>query len=233
LNVSLQATDQDTCSSLLSTPIGTIALAMAAFDATIDGQPGRVELNSEARTIRLSSGAGALAEFDLNTIAFIRQHSTESDGQQTIELVRLGQPAATENEGGSEGWPTISVTKLTLPPSSNLLNQSQIKPLLNTPPSQRKVSIITNAFAGARRAPQAIDRLLKPLLDLAWVDYDVHETESVGDAGTIAARLVKGGAETLILAGGDGTVGEVVNGLLLGDDGQLRKPSRNVGLIVV
>jgi len=207
---------------------------MTVFEAMIDRQPGQVELNSEAGTIRLSSGGGALAEFHLNTIAFIKQHLPQSDGQQTIELVRLTQPAAAENESGSEEWPTVSVTKLTLPPGSSLLSHSQIKPLLITPSSfQHKVSIITNAFAGARRAPQAIDRLVKPVLDLAGVDYDLRETESEGDAGTIAARLVDKGAETLILAGGDGTVGEVVNGLLLGDDGQLRKPSRNVGLVVV
>lgn len=51
-------------------------------------------------------------------------------------------------------------------------------------------------------------------LDTAGLTYELSETEKPGDAINIANQAVEDGFEIIIVAGGDGTIQEVVNGIL-------------------
>ncbi|HEU0252530.1 MAG TPA: YegS/Rv2252/BmrU family lipid kinase [Pyrinomonadaceae bacterium] len=69
--------------------------------------------------------------------------------------------------------------------------------------------IVINPFAAkARRAWPTI----KQQLDAARVDYDVHETTAPGDATTKTRAALKSGIETVVVVGGDGTLGETSEG---------------------
>ena len=58
---------------------------------------------------------------------------------------------------------------------------------------------------------------LRRHLDARGVDHDVHLTAGPGDATRAARAAAEGGTRYVIAVGGDGTVHEVVNGLLRGD----------------
>lgn len=73
-------------------------------------------------------------------------------------------------------------------------------------------TVILNPYANRwnsrQRWPQA-----EAALKAAGVAYEVRETEGPGDAIRIAERAAREGRFPVIAAGGDGTIGEVVNGL--------------------
>jgi diacylglycerol kinase (ATP) len=50
-------------------------------------------------------------------------------------------------------------------------------------------------------------------LNAAGVEFEMTQTESPGHATDIAASAIEAGYSPIIVAGGDGTIGEVVNGL--------------------
>src|SRR5512135_1913632 len=66
----------------------------------------------------------------------------------------------------------------------------------------------SNRWNSQKRWPEA-----QAALGAAGVEYDVDVSESAGQLEPLAAKAVRDGFETVIAAGGDGTVGEVVNGL--------------------
>lgn len=71
--------------------------------------------------------------------------------------------------------------------------------------------IVFNPAAGRRHA----DRLWR-VLDLmvaSGVRFDVAETRYPGHAGTIAREAAAAGTRLVVAAGGDGTIGDVANGL--------------------
>jgi len=81
---------------------------------------------------------------------------------------------------------------------------------------------IYNPTAGRSRRSRAWLRVERELRR-AGVCFDVATTTAAGDAADIAARAVRDGARRILVAGGDGTVHEVVNGLMR--DYPLRAPS--------
>lgn len=96
---------------------------------------------------------------------------------------------------------------------------------------------IVNSHAGACRAQQLWARVVLPLLDYALpsdVTFDgtVRRTESAGDGERIGRELRRpvpaADAEeqrlVLLVLGGDGTVHEVLNGLLLDEAGREHEP---------
>ena len=76
-----------------------------------------------------------------------------------------------------------------------------------SPAPRPRVAILNPIAPGARRRPD-----LARLLERAGVD-EVLATSGPGDAARLAQGAVTAGARTLIVAGGDGTLHEVVNGL--------------------
>lgn len=203
---------------------------MASIPVWVDDHsPRQLWLDPGAKSICLTNNALTTAELRLDSVAFIRSLEVLPKGDRPLDLVSVER-----GPDGAEGWGKVSALRIAVPAESELFNHPAIKTLLVSPSSTNSpVAVISNAFAGARGARQVIDRLIRPLLDLAGVRYSVHETKAEGDAGAIAAQLFERGIGTIILAGGDGTVGEVVNGLLLGDGGELAQLGAKVGLVVV
>ncbi|MBV8457894.1 MAG: acylglycerol kinase family protein, partial [Acetobacteraceae bacterium] len=76
----------------------------------------------------------------------------------------------------------------------------------------RRLQVIYNPIAGQRHG----ERLRKTFRALArsGASLAVTETKSPGDAERAAASACHGDTDVLIVAGGDGTINEVVNGLM-------------------
>jgi len=208
---------------------------MANLPVSLDGGHAQlVSLDSEAGTVTFTRNGETTDHLRLATVAFIKQLPALPNVQPALEFVTVDPPK--EGASGEEqaGWATISSLRVTLPPNSELANHALISRLLLAPSTaQRQLAIISNAHAGARHAPLAIEHLVVPLLAAAGVGCAVHPTQSEGHAGALAARLVQAGTQTLLLAGGDGTVGEVVNGLLLEDGAELAPLEERLGLVLV
>jgi diacylglycerol kinase (ATP) len=74
---------------------------------------------------------------------------------------------------------------------------------------QRPIVIIANSRVGARPLARA-----GRVLDAAGLEYRVVPTTGPGHATEAAREALAGGARFLVAAGGDGTVHEVLNGML-------------------
>jgi diacylglycerol kinase (ATP) len=71
-----------------------------------------------------------------------------------------------------------------------------------------RTCIVVNPNAGSVEDLEALEALLDRL-----PDSEVLRTEAAGDAERLAREAVRGGADLVVAAGGDGTLNEVVNGL--------------------
>jgi diacylglycerol kinase (ATP) len=72
--------------------------------------------------------------------------------------------------------------------------------------------IILNPYS-ARWETQRRKSDIEAALKLAGIDYDLVETEGPNHATELAEQATRDGVSPLIVAGGDGTIGEVINGL--------------------
>ena len=88
-----------------------------------------------------------------------------------------------------------------------------------------RVLVILNPFANHQQALEKT-ALVKSVLSEAGLSYNVVTTKSKGDASWLAASA--GGYDAVVAAGGDGTVNEVVNGLLSASGD---RPSQPLGII--
>lgn len=81
--------------------------------------------------------------------------------------------------------------------------------------NRRAYKLIYNPAAGAKRLNSSINRLelIKQALDEQKIDYSLEITKDSGDAKDFARKAIKQGYKKIIVFGGDGTVGEVVNGV--------------------
>ncbi len=75
-----------------------------------------------------------------------------------------------------------------------------------------KVKVIMNPIAGRGRAKKAKPLILKTLAEYNC-DFDLEETKEHNHATEIAKKAVKSGFDLIIVAGGDGTINQVVNGM--------------------
>ena len=87
--------------------------------------------------------------------------------------------------------------------------------------------LVYNPAAGRGRAPSSLEAALR-LLDQAGASYQLHTSEAPGHASELAAATPPG--SVVVAVGGDGTVNEVVRGLVLRRPGRcLARPSGTVG----
>ncbi|GMK55849.1 hypothetical protein CspeluHIS016_0209050 [Cutaneotrichosporon spelunceum] len=89
--------------------------------------------------------------------------------------------------------------------------------------------VLVNPVSGAGKAPDFVEYRVLPLLIALGIDYDVHVTKGVNDAGRIGRELLlereqrvsegkvkRGDVTTVVVGGGDGTAHEFMEGVLEG-----------------
>lgn len=79
------------------------------------------------------------------------------------------------------------------------------------------LTVIVNPHAGKRRVGEEIPELERTL-QARGLPYVLRRTEGPGDATRFASEALRDGRRYLVAVGGDGTVHEVVNGMLEGDE---------------
>ncbi len=77
---------------------------------------------------------------------------------------------------------------------------------------EKPVLVILNPYSGRGQAGKAREQITAALRN-AGVIFELAETTAVGHAITLARQARLDGYQTVVAAGGDGTVSEVVNGL--------------------
>lgn len=92
-----------------------------------------------------------------------------------------------------------------------------------------KAVVIANARAGKGSVSKDPSRY-EQLLVAAGLEFEMRLTERAGHATEIADEALKGGARYLIALGGDGTIHEVVNGMLH-DNGTAKNPHAVLGVL--
>jgi YegS/Rv2252/BmrU family lipid kinase len=82
--------------------------------------------------------------------------------------------------------------------------------------SSNPVLLFVNPTAGRGRAGRRIDRICE-LLDNAGVQFETRASTTAGDLERQVCEQVDLGADRIIIAGGDGSVHEAVNGIMRAD----------------
>jgi len=76
----------------------------------------------------------------------------------------------------------------------------------------KAMTIIFNPLAGPADFAEVVEQIAGQWQDSAWV-VSLKPTEAAGHATMLAAEAADAGCRLVLVAGGDGTLGEVVNGL--------------------
>jgi len=90
------------------------------------------------------------------------------------------------------------------------------------------LTVIVNPHAGRRRVGAEIPELERTL-QARGLPYDLKRTEAPGDASRFAREALDEGGRFLVAVGGDGTVHEVVNGML--EEGKPVVPEAVLGVV--
>lgn len=77
-----------------------------------------------------------------------------------------------------------------------------------------KATVILNPYANRWQALKRIPEV-ETALKMAGIDYELFITQTPGHGTELAAKAVQNGAALIIAAGGDGSISEVVNGMML------------------
>ncbi|KAF5294877.1 hypothetical protein FQR65_LT10675 [Abscondita terminalis] len=76
----------------------------------------------------------------------------------------------------------------------------------------RRITVILNPNSNKRKAMKEYEKYCSPILHLAGVFVDVIQTDSEGHAKSLVEDLP--GTDAIVVAGGDGTLSEVITGLM-------------------
>lgn len=87
--------------------------------------------------------------------------------------------------------------------------------------------IILNPYAGRWRAQQALPDLKRACAEVG-LDYDLVVTEGPGHGIELARQATLAGYSPIVSAGGDGSISEVVNGMLQAANGEQPRPPLGV-----
>jgi diacylglycerol kinase (ATP) len=82
------------------------------------------------------------------------------------------------------------------------------------------VSLFVNPTAGRGRAGRRLSRI-SALFEQVGIDFEPYQSQSVGDLEDQVRKQVNRGTHRIVVAGGDGSVHEAVNGIMRAD-----KPAR-------
>lgn len=90
--------------------------------------------------------------------------------------------------------------------------------------------VILNPYAGRWKARNQLENVRRYLLD-ENIDFEIEQTTAHGHAIKIAEKAVQNQYNPIIVAGGDGTISEVVNGMMTSLDNGLVKTLPNLGVL--
>jgi len=79
------------------------------------------------------------------------------------------------------------------------------------------VSLFVNPTAGRGRAGQRLSRI-SALLEQAGIEFEAYQSRTVGDLEDQVRTQVNRGTDRIVVAGGDGSVHEAVNGIMRADN---------------
>lgn len=88
--------------------------------------------------------------------------------------------------------------------------------------------LVFNPAAGRRRASKVLG-VLEEHLRARDLDYEIEATAAPGDATRITRRCLEAGTRLVVAVGGDGTLNEVVNGMI--EDDSAVAPGAAVGVV--
>ncbi len=91
----------------------------------------------------------------------------------------------------------------------------------------QKTKLIYNPAAGKGSAGKNLPSVQSQLAGHAF-DYDLTLTEGPGHAQTLARQAAESGCELVVAAGGDGTINETINGLMLAELNGSPRPALGV-----
>ena len=91
----------------------------------------------------------------------------------------------------------------------------------------KKIKVILNPYAGRWNALQRKAETEKALFE-AGVKYDLVTSEFIGHGYQLASQAVLEGYDTIVSAGGDGSIHEVINGMLQTESGRNEIPKFGV-----
>lgn len=75
------------------------------------------------------------------------------------------------------------------------------------------ITVLINPVSGSGAAVKALPEIEK-ILNEQKIEYRIERTEKPGDSREAAKRAVAAGMDAIIVAGGDGTIGEVLDGVV-------------------
>ncbi|GAA5987187.1 hypothetical protein JCM10908_001853 [Rhodotorula pacifica] len=138
-------------------------------------------------------------------------------------------------------WLAKNAPSYQIQPASKASEQTK-----GTSSPKARFVVISNSHAGARKATELWEDVVAPLLDYALppsvvFDGKVLHTASAGDGERIGRELRKAQQEqhaaaqrlVLLVLGGDGTVHEVLNGLLLDENGNKQALAESAELVLI
>lgn len=89
--------------------------------------------------------------------------------------------------------------------------------LLSPEANNRRVIVLLNPTANKRSGESGFEKYCAPVLHLAGIRVDIVKTESEGFARTYVETELQDLPDAILVAGGDGTLSEVVTGLMRRD----------------
>jgi diacylglycerol kinase (ATP) len=90
------------------------------------------------------------------------------------------------------------------------------------------ITLICNSRSGNGGVAKSLPDV-RSHLEARGLDYEVHFTKGRGDASVIARRALEGGSRFVVAMGGDGTIHEVVNGMI--QDDKAINPEAVLGIV--
>ncbi|KAI5481069.1 hypothetical protein MNV49_006255 [Pseudohyphozyma bogoriensis] len=157
----------------------------------------------------------------LSSVAFIQFQRLSSSASATYSITHLVDSDSRVQQTEFTTSPNELWTQLERLGLLHLL-VGELASASSSPPKARKLTIVLNPYCGAgeETTRAALTDVVKPLLDASGVAYQVRETMAEGDGVRIGRELVRVGGGDVAVFGGDGTVGEVLNGYLLEGKGE-------------